>query len=345
MPESAGERRPPSPPRRVRCQPVPAIRPDRHAVQEGAPAVPSTPGQWELARLLADELRSLGAEQVRVSDTCMVYAPIPANAGDAGAPAVGFIAHVDTSPAVSGANVRPIVHANYQGGDIVLPGDRAQVITVAQQSGAARADRRRHHHDRRHDAARVGRQIRRRGDHDDGRHAGDESADAARADRRSAFTADEEIGVGIENVRRRAGFGADCRVHGGRRRDWRDQRRDVERAAGHGDVSRRERASGHGQGRDGERRSTRSPISCRICPATCARRRPKGASGFVHPYAGTLDVETSSVKVILRDFDVDGPSGLDAKERLMRELAADAAARCPGVRVTVEVVEQYHEHE
>ncbi len=67
----------------------------------------------------------------------------------------------------------------------------------------------------------------------------------------------------------------------------------------------------------------------------------EGRTGFVHPYAGTIDVETSSAKVILRDFDVAGPTGLDAKERVVRELAGGCAARMPGVRVEVEVRDQY----
>src|SRR5690348_14435456 len=102
---------------------------------EDAKSTPSTEKQWTLARLLADELRQLGAEDVRVSEFCMVYGTIPSNLaeGDAGdVPVVGFLAHVDTSPALTGANVKPVIHTNYRGGDIVLPGDPAQVITVAQ---------------------------------------------------------------------------------------------------------------------------------------------------------------------------------------------------------------------
>src|SRR5262249_42735829 len=100
--------------------------------QEGATTTPSTPGQWELAKLLASELGDLGATNVRVSDSCMVYASLPGLPSMAHVPVVGFVAHVDTSPAVSGAGVNPIVHRDYRGGDITLPGDRTQVITVAQ---------------------------------------------------------------------------------------------------------------------------------------------------------------------------------------------------------------------
>src|SRR5947208_11253783 len=103
--------------------------------QEDQPTVPSTAKQWTLANLLADELRHLGAAQVRVTESCMVYASLPSNlSGAANVPVIGFLAHVDTSPAVTGANVNPIIHRNYQGGDIVLPNDPAQVITVAAHS-------------------------------------------------------------------------------------------------------------------------------------------------------------------------------------------------------------------
>jgi tripeptide aminopeptidase len=76
-------------------------------------------------------------------------------------------------------------------------------------------------------------------------------------------------------------------------------------------------------------------------PADMRPETTEGRVGFVHPYAGTIDVETSTLKVILRDFDVDGPNGLDAKEQLVRRLASETEARCPGVGVHVEVVEQY----
>src|SRR5439155_5887500 len=70
---------------------------------------------------------------VRVTESCIVYARIPSTLpATAGVPTIGFIAHVDTSPAVRGADVNPVVHANYQGGDIVLPKDPSQIITVEQ---------------------------------------------------------------------------------------------------------------------------------------------------------------------------------------------------------------------
>ena len=76
---------------------------------EDVATVPSTPTQWDLARLLVDELHALGAQDVWLSDTCVVYATIPSNLDDAAAvPVIGLIAHMDTAPAVSGANINVI---------------------------------------------------------------------------------------------------------------------------------------------------------------------------------------------------------------------------------------------
>src|SRR4051812_35948058 len=99
--------------------------------QEDQNKVPSTDKQFVLAKMLAEELKALGVEQVRMSEFGIVYGMVPGNLPDnSKVPVLGFIAHMDTSPAVSGANVTPVIHKNYQGGDIVLPKDTTQVITV-----------------------------------------------------------------------------------------------------------------------------------------------------------------------------------------------------------------------
>ena len=100
--------------------------------QEDQTTVPSTRTQLNLANLLARELTALGAQNVRVSEFGIVYATVPGNLPDnSKVPVLGLIAHMDTSPAVSGENVNAIIHKNYQGGDIVLPKDPTQVISVA----------------------------------------------------------------------------------------------------------------------------------------------------------------------------------------------------------------------
>ena len=82
---------------------------------------PSTPKQRELAKLLAKQLMDMGAEEVVYDEQYgYVYASVPASKGCENAPVLGFIAHMDTSPAVSGANVKPRIVEKYDGGDIVL---------------------------------------------------------------------------------------------------------------------------------------------------------------------------------------------------------------------------------
>lgn len=84
------------------------------------PEVPSTKKQFDLAKMLEQELKEIGAEDVRISENCYVYAKIPASSPDIKAKKLGFIAHVDTSNAVSGANVKPRIIENYDGGKVVL---------------------------------------------------------------------------------------------------------------------------------------------------------------------------------------------------------------------------------
>ena len=297
---------------------------------------PSTPTQWELANLLAAELRQLGAADVHVSEHCMVYASIPSTLPDsAGVPTVGFLAHVDTSPAVSGANVHPVVHRNYQGGDIVLPADPSQVITVAQHPVLREM---------------IGDDI----ITTDGTTllgSDDKSGVAAimtlvdlllrnpgiaHGPIRVAFTADEEVGTGIDKFDI-AAFGADFAytVDGGTLGEVSDETWSARAATVtfHGKSAHPGTAKG-------------VMVNSIYALADYLRRMPRDMlpetteerEGFVHPYTGVLDVEQSSVRILLRDFDL---SGLEAKERLLRHLARETEASVPGVTVSMEVKESY----
>ncbi|GHE40948.1 peptidase T [Sphingobacterium griseoflavum] len=88
---------------------------------------PSTAKQKDLSRLLVDELQQLGIADAHLDDYGYVYATIPSNS-DKDVPTICFCSHVDTSPDCSGAHVKPLLHANYQGQDLVLPDDPAVVI-------------------------------------------------------------------------------------------------------------------------------------------------------------------------------------------------------------------------
>lgn len=95
---------------------------------EDSKTFPSTDKQKLLAKDLANELLAMGLNDAQMDNYGYVTATLPSNTNK-NVPVIGFIAHVDTSPAVSGANVNPIIHKNYQGDDIILPKD-GQVIRV-----------------------------------------------------------------------------------------------------------------------------------------------------------------------------------------------------------------------
>ncbi len=83
------------------------------------PDFPSTEKQWNLAKLLVEELTNIGMQEVTLDDNCYVMATLPSNI-DYEVPTIGFISHIDTSPDFTGANVNPQIHENYDGQDIVL---------------------------------------------------------------------------------------------------------------------------------------------------------------------------------------------------------------------------------
>jgi tripeptide aminopeptidase len=85
-------------------------------------ATPSTERQFDLARLLEQELRELGLDDVELDEQCRLIARVPGTDGTNGTP-VGFMAHVDTAPDFTGENVKPQIHENYDGGVITLSGD------------------------------------------------------------------------------------------------------------------------------------------------------------------------------------------------------------------------------
>ena len=92
--------------------------------------VPSTPGQTVLARMLAAELREMGAQAELDEASGIVYASIPSNIRKK-VPAIGGVAHVDTAPGVPGSGVNPSVVHSYDGGDIVLDGERGVMLSPA----------------------------------------------------------------------------------------------------------------------------------------------------------------------------------------------------------------------
>ncbi|GAB3745593.1 peptidase T [Spirosoma pomorum] len=92
---------------------------------------PSTEKQKDLSRVLVQELIDMGIDDAEMDEWGYVYATLPANTEKTNVPTICFCSHVDTSPDVTGAGVKPIIHSQWDGSDIVLPDDPAQVIRVA----------------------------------------------------------------------------------------------------------------------------------------------------------------------------------------------------------------------
>jgi tripeptide aminopeptidase len=304
--------------------------------QEDQTTTPSTRKQLNLANLLAKELTALGAENVRVSEFGIVYATVPGNLADnSKVPVVGFIAHMDTSPAVSGENVDAIIHKNYQGGDITLPKDPTQVITVEKnpvlktmigddiitadgttllgsddKSGCAEImtmiDIFRQNPQLKHGTLAI------------------------------AFTPDEEVGTGIDKFDVK-GFGAKVAytVDGEELGEISDETWSARTAT----VTFQGKSTHPGTAKG-------IMINAMYAIADYLNRFPhdilpettEGRVGFVHPYAGVIDVESSNLKILLRDFDM---SGLDAKEKLLRDMVTQTAAKYPEVKITINVKENY----
>jgi tripeptide aminopeptidase len=98
---------------------------------EESSSFPSTAKQKNLSSDLAKELKGMGLKDAHMDENGYVIATLPSNTAKK-VPVISFIAHVDTSPAVTGENVIPIIHKDYRGGDIKLPNDPYQVIKASE---------------------------------------------------------------------------------------------------------------------------------------------------------------------------------------------------------------------
>jgi tripeptide aminopeptidase len=92
------------------------------------PAFPSTEKQWDLAKVLVDELQQIGMQEIDLDENCYLMATLPSNI-DYEVPTIGFIAHMDTSPDFTGANVKPQIIENYQGNDLLLNKEQNIVLS------------------------------------------------------------------------------------------------------------------------------------------------------------------------------------------------------------------------
>ncbi len=304
--------------------------------REGTGTYPSTPGQLVLLQALVDELQALGLADAAMDAHGYVMATIPATSGRAEVPVIGFIAHVDTSPEMSGAGVRPIVHAAYDGRDLVLPDDPTAVLRVADLPYLGECLG--------HDIVTASGTTLLGADNKSGVAAIVTAVDVLLANPaiphgpiRIAFTPDEEIGHGTTyfDVAR---FGAQYAytIDGGRRGELEFESFSADALT----VTFRgfNTHPGYAKGRMVNAIKLAARFIDRLPPDRLSPETTEGRDGFVHPYVMQAAVDRTSVRFILRDFD---SAGLAAKAAWLRTLAEDVVAGVAGAGVEFEVEEQY----
>jgi len=302
---------------------------------ETSAAYPSTAKQLDLCRMLARECREIGLADVSLDDFGIVLGTVPTTVGHA-APAIAWVAHVDTSPEFSGTNVKPVLHSNYAGCDLVLPGDTARVVRVDENPSLQKL---------------IGGTI----ITTDGTTllgADDKSGVAVimtaaahllahpeipHGPVRICFTCDEEIGRGVDKLDI-AQLGAVCAYtldsEGIGRIDSETFSADkavvtVTGVNTHPSV---------GKGAMVNAIRILSAFLDRLPVDTLSPETTEGRDGFLHPYHVEGSVASASARIILRDFET---AKLRDQANLLEGIAGELRAKHPRARIDIEIEQQY----
>jgi tripeptide aminopeptidase len=307
-------------------------RVDTQSVRERE-TCPSTPGQRELAELLAGELRELGLEDAAVDDNGYVMATLPA--ADPDPPVIGLLAHLDVSPDAPAAGVEPLVHRGYDGGPLTLPRggtvlDPARMPELASRAGhdivTSSGDTLLGADDKA-GVAEIMAAVAHLGAH----------PELPRPTIRVGFTPDEEIGEGASlfDVER---FGASCAytLDGSEPGELQDETFTGSEAivTVHGvDVH-----PGFATGKLVNAARIAGRILAALPTDGLAPETTEGREGFIHPYAVEANAAVATIRLIVRDFD---DALLEEHVALLRGIAEDVAVSEPRARTEVAVRRQY----
>lgn len=304
--------------------------------RDGASTYPSTPGQLVLLRDLVAELKAMGVANAAMDEHGYVMATLPATTPKAGVAVIGFIAHVDTSPEISGAGVKPLVHRAYDGRELVLPDDPTVVLRVADLPYLGECVG--------HDIVTASGTTLLGADNKSGVAAIMTAAEwlmthpeIAHGAIRIGFTPDEEVGQGTKHFDV-AKFGARYAytIDGGPRGEleFESFSADAITITFRGVNTHPGYAKGHMVNtiKLAARFIDRLPGD-RLSPETTSLRE-----GFVHPYVVDASVERTSVKLLVRDFVT---AGLTEKEAWLQSLAAEVVREVPGASFEAVIVESY----
>jgi tripeptide aminopeptidase len=302
--------------------------------KEDSDTYPSTAKQLDLLNLLVKELKDLGVAHVSIDEHGYVMATLPANT-QSSTPPIGFIAHVDTSPEVSGANVKPQIIPIYKGGDIVLPGDTNIVIRESENPALKTA---------------IGKMI----VTSDGTTllGADDKAGVAiimaaiqqltanpkilHGEIKIGFTPDEEVGAGTKyfDIKK---FGAEFAytLDG----DTTGELNKETFSANLCIITVHGRDIHPGSAKNIMVNSTRviSDIIARL-PKHKAPETTEGYEPYIHPYVLEGGVGKSSVKILFRDFET---AGLGDLKKIVEGVVSEVQTMNPKAKIEVEVKEQY----
>jgi len=303
--------------------------------QEGSTTYPSTAKQLVLLDRLVQELREIGLQDAARDEHGYVLATIPPTTSKKNVPVIGFLAHVDTSPEASGAGVKPIVHRAWQGQDIVLPDDPTAIIRLSETpalreqigndiitaSGSTLLGA-----DNKAGVAEIVAAAEYLVAHPEIPHGAI----------RIAFTPDEEVGGGTSHFDVKK-FGCFCAytMDAAERGTF-----EVETFSADAMVVTFRGFNTHPGFAKGKMVNAIKVAAAFIgrLPRDHAPETTEGREGFVHPYVLQGGVESTKVRLLVRDFSADG---LHEMERWVERLAREAVAAWPGSTATVQIEESY----
>ena len=300
----------------------------------GSPATPSTEKQKNLGKILVEELLQIGLQDAHLDEYGYVYATIPANTVKK-VPVICFCSHMDTSPDCSGENVKPIVHQNYQGQDLVLPNDPTIIIRLKEHpdlqhqigndvitaSGTTLLGA-----DNKAGLAAIMEACQQLMDHPEIKHGAI----------KILFTPDEEIGRGVDKADMKklaADFG--YTVDG-------ESAGTIENETFSADGARLiiKGVSAHPGFAKGKMQSA-IKIAGKILaelPTELSPENTEGKQGFIHPVSVTGAVEEAVIDFIIRDFE---DEKLNDHANVIRKIAEKVLQGFPDASFTLQISAQY----
>lgn len=296
---------------------------------------PSTEKQKVLGRVLAEELKEIGMQNVELDEFGYVYAEIPSNT-EKDVPPIGFLAHMDTSPEVSGANVNPVIHKNYDGGKIVLPADPTQVLDpeehpdlkeqigndIITADGITLLGA-----DNKAGLAEIVDAMRYLIQHPEIKHG----------PIKVCFTPDEEVGRGTEKIRlERFGAKYAYTVDG-------ESLGEIENETFCADtviikIQGFNCHPGYAKNKLVNAIKIAADFIDALPKDSLSPETTEGREGYVHPYVINGGVDVTTIKILIRDFE---ESGLKEKENFLKTLAEEIISKYDKASFTFEVQESY----